>query len=130
MKALSALIMALCVISAVPAFGAGAPKLDTTGTMGLSDRNGDQKIDREEYNQRMTEVFYFADVDKDGSLTIVELAAVEPVDPRAFQNADKDGNGKLSLGEFLYAVHIDFYTADTNRDGAIDMQELRLFMGK
>jgi len=27
-------------------------------------------------------------------------------------------------------VHIDFYTADTNRDGVIDIQELRMFMGK
>jgi Ca2+-binding EF-hand superfamily protein len=130
MKTLSALIMALCVISALPAFGAGAPKLDTTGTMGLADRNGDRKIDREEYHQRMTEVFYFADVDKDGNLTIVELAAGEPVDPQAFRNADQDGNGRLSLGEFLYAVHIDFYTADRNRDGFIDIQELRGFMGK
>lgn len=130
MKALSALIMALCVISAVPVLGAGAPKLDPAATMGLADRNGDRKIDREEYNQRMTEVFFFADVDKDGNLTIVELAAVEPVDPQAFQNADKNGNGKLTLGEFLYAVHIDFYTADTNRDGTIDMQELKVFMGQ
>jgi Ca2+-binding EF-hand superfamily protein len=130
MKALSALIMALCVISAVPAFGAGTPALDTTATMGLADKNGDRKIDREEYNQRMTEVFFFADVDKDGNLTIVELAAVTTVDPQAFRNADKDGNGKLTLGEFLYAVHIDFYTADANRDGFIDMPELRVFMGQ
>jgi len=27
-------------------------------------------------------------------------------------------------------VHIDFYTADTNRDGTINMQELRVFMGR
>jgi len=27
-------------------------------------------------------------------------------------------------------VHIDFYTADTNRDGFIDNQELKVFMGK
>jgi Ca2+-binding EF-hand superfamily protein len=130
MKALSALIIALFVISAVPALGAGAPKLDPTAAMGLADRNGDRKIDREEYNQRMTEVFYFADVDKDGNLTFGELAAAEPVDLQAFQNADTDGNGKLTLGEFLYAVHIDFYTADTNKDGFIDMQELRVFMGQ
>jgi Ca2+-binding EF-hand superfamily protein len=130
MKALSALIIALCMISAVPAFAAGVPKLDPAATMGLADRNGDRKIDREEYHQRMTEVFYFADADKDGNLTIVELAAAQPVDPQAFQNADKDGNGKLTLGEFLYAVHLDFYTADTNRDGTIDMQELKVFMGQ
>jgi Ca2+-binding EF-hand superfamily protein len=129
MQALRALIIALCVVLAVPAFGAGAPQLDADSTMGLTDRNGDQKIDREEYNQRMTEVFYFANIGKDGNLTLAELAAVAPVDPQAFQIADKDGNGKLSLGEFLYAVHIDFYTADTNRDGTIDMQELRVFMG-
>ena len=130
MKALSALILAVCILSVVPAFGAGAPKLGAAGTMGLADRNGDQKIDREEYNQRMTEVFFFADVDKDGNLTIDELAAVEPVDPKVFQTADRDGNGKLSLGEFLYAVHIDFTGADTNRDGYIDMQELKAFMGQ
>jgi Ca2+-binding EF-hand superfamily protein len=130
MQALSGLILAVCVISAVPTFGAGAPKLDAAGTMGLTDRTGDQKIDREEYNQRMTEVFFFADADKDGNLTIAELTAVVPVDTRAFQMADKDRNGKLSLGEFLYSVHIDFTSADTNRDGVIDMQELRVFMGQ
>jgi hypothetical protein len=27
-------------------------------------------------------------------------------------------------------VHIDLYTADTNRDGVIDILELRVFMGR
>jgi Ca2+-binding EF-hand superfamily protein len=78
----------------------------------------------------MIEVFFFADIDKDGQLTYAELVAVEKVDPEAFKRADRDGNGKLSLYEFMYVIHRDFDAADQNQDGVIDLQELRILMEK
>jgi hypothetical protein len=75
---------------------AGAERLDANATMALVDKNKDGRIDREEFHQRMTEVFFFADVDKDGQLTFAELVTVEKVDSEAFKRADRDGSGKLS----------------------------------
>jgi hypothetical protein len=58
------------------------------------------------------------------------LVAVTPVDPEAFKRADRDGDGKRSHYKFLYNVHRDFDAADQNQDGAIDLQELRVLMGR
>lgn len=122
-----ALICAL-MVNVSPA--ASAERMDASSTMALVDKNKDSRIDREEYHLRMTEVFFFADVDKDGQLTFAELVAVEKVDPETFKRADRDGNGKLSLYEFMYVVHRDFEAADQNGDGVIDMEELRVLVGK
>jgi Ca2+-binding EF-hand superfamily protein len=120
--------MCAWVASISPA--ASAERMDASSTMALADKNKDGRIDREEFHQRMVEVFFFADVDKDGQLTYVELTAVEQVDPEAFKRADRGGNGKLSLYEFMYAMHRDFEAADKNGDGVIDMEELRVLVGK
>jgi Ca2+-binding EF-hand superfamily protein len=98
--------------------------------MELSDKNRDGRIDREEFHQRMTEIFYFADVDKDGKLTFAELIVVEKVDSEALKRADRDSNGNLSLYEFMYVIHRDFEAADKNIDGVIDLKELRILMGE
>jgi Ca2+-binding EF-hand superfamily protein len=131
MKAIQLIGLALMyalIINIAPA--AGADRLDANATMALTDKNKDGRIDREEFHQRMTEVFFFADVDKDGQLTFAELVAVEKVDPEALKKADRDGNGKLSLYEFMYVIHRDFDAADKNQDGTIDLQELRVLVGK
>ena len=109
---------------------AGAERLDANATMALVDKNKDGRIDREEFHLRMTEVFFFADLDKDGQLTFVELVAVATADPEAFKRGDRDGNGKLSLYEFMYVIHRDFDAADKNQDGVIDLQELRVLVEK
>jgi Ca2+-binding EF-hand superfamily protein len=116
-------------VASIPPAASGE-RMDASSTMALVDKNKDGRIDREEFHQRMTEVFFFADVDKDGQLTYAELTAVEYVDPEVFKRADRDGNGKLSLYEFMYVVHRDFDAADKNADGVIDMEELRVLVGK
>lgn len=124
----SLVLMCALMANIIPA--AAAERLDANATMALSDKNKDGRIDREEFHQRMTEVFFFADVDKDGHLTFAELVAVANADPDAFKRADRDGNQKLTLYEFLYVIHRDFDAADKNQDGVIDLQELRVLVGK
>lgn len=125
---LASLIVCILMMNNAPAVGAG--RLDANATMALSDKNRDGRIDREEFHQRMTEIFFFADVDKDGRLTFAELTVVEKVDPEALKRADRDSNGTLSLYEFMFVIHRDFEAADKNQDGVIDFEELRLLMGK
>jgi len=120
----------MCALMVNIAWTASAEQMGANATMALVDKNKDGRIDREEFHQRMTEVFFFADVDKDGQLTFAELAAVTKVDPEAFKRADRDGGGKLSLYEFIYVIHRDFDAADKNQDGVIDLQELQVLMGK
>ena len=131
MKAiLLASLTIVCILMITGAPAIGADRLDANATMALSDKNRDGRIDREEFHQRMTEIFFFADVDKDGRLTFAELTVVEKVDPEALKRADRDSDGNLSLYEFTYVLHRDFDAADKNQDGVIDIEELRVLMGK
>jgi len=79
----------------------------------------------------MTEVFFFADTDKDGKLSWEELqAVVVDADPQRFKAADSDGDGKLALYEYLYVLHVDFATADKNQDGVLDMEEVAAMLAR
>jgi Ca2+-binding EF-hand superfamily protein len=118
------------VMVATASLGVTSQRMDTAATMAIADKNGDSRIDREEYHQRMTDVFFFADMDKDGNLTITEIRLVEDVDPQAFNAADRDGNQSLSIYEYHYVLHKDFDVADRNSDGTIDMEELDLLVSK
>jgi len=122
----------LLILSAAisTAFGADNMRMDAAGTLAISDKNGDDRVDREEYHRRMTEVFFFVDIDKDGNLSISEIQQVEVVDPRRFKAADRDGSQTLSLHEYLNALYHDFDTADRDSDGTLDMEELRLMIEK
>ena len=90
-----------------------------------TDRNGDGRIDREEFHRRTVEVFYFLDVNRDGYLVISEIAVIQT---EAFRAADRDGDGKLSLQEYLNARFKDFSAMDANGDGAITKDELERFL--
>ncbi|HEX7127087.1 MAG TPA: hypothetical protein VF406_15110 [Thermodesulfobacteriota bacterium] len=120
---LLALSMVLVLAAATTSSTAGErpASSDMRSAYGATDRNGDNRVDREEFHQRMVEVFFFEDADKDGSLTDGELADVEA---RAFRMADRDGNGTLSMYEFLDARFEDFEGADRDGDGTLTIQEV------
>jgi Ca2+-binding EF-hand superfamily protein len=90
----------------------------------VTDRNGDGKVDREEFHQRTIEVFYFLDTTRRGYLTIDQLQGVVI---ESFRLADRNGDSRLSLEEFLGARHRDFDAADTNRDGVVTYGEVEAF---
>ena len=92
----------------------------------ITDRNSDGFIDRGEFHQRMVELFFFADADRDGRLLPAELPGV-PAD--AFRGADRDGNGVLDLAEFTQARAVDFGQADSNGDGLLSRIEVDAVSG-
>ena len=86
------------------------------------DKNGDGKLDREEFHQAVTESFFFRDTNKVGYLTIVELRNATPEELKALQR-----NGRITLQEYLNALHRDFDAADTDRDGLLSVEEIVIY---
>ncbi len=128
MKKVTLWLLLISVIIATGAFSADTQRMDAAETLTITDKNDDNRIDREEYHQRMTEVFFFADTNKDGNLEIIEIQVIEGIDPQRFKAADRDGNQTLSVYEYLYALHNDFETADGDKDGTLNLEELRLMV--
>ncbi|MDX1650265.1 MAG: EF-hand domain-containing protein [Myxococcota bacterium] len=86
----------------------------------VADRNDDGIVDRREFEERMVDVFFILDVDKDGGLVAAE---VPRVGPEAFARADRNGDGRLQLPEFLEARAADFERADRDDDGGLNATE-------
>jgi Ca2+-binding EF-hand superfamily protein len=87
------------------------------------DKNGDGKLDREEFHQAVIESFFFRDTNKVGYLTINELRVVTPEERKALQRS-----GQLTLQEYLNALHRDFEAADTDRDGLLTVEEIEIYI--
>ena len=114
-----------CLLTMATAPQADAQAADDTFATSDLDKNG--KIDRAEYQRRMVEVFYFADKNKDGVVTIEEIVAIETLDEKAFKAADRDGNGKLTVNEFVAYRMIQFDEADRNKDGVLTLEEVEIW---
>jgi Ca2+-binding EF-hand superfamily protein len=130
MKKAALWLLIISIVLSTAAFGADIDRMDAAEVMSMSDKNQDGRIDREEYYQRMTEVFFFIDTNKDGSLTITEIEAAGAIAPERFKAADRDGDQTLSLREYLNALNNDFDSADRDKDGTLNMEELRRMVGK
>jgi Ca2+-binding EF-hand superfamily protein len=99
------------------------PTYDPRAAFAETDTNHDGAVDHEEFLERITEVFYAADVNKDGVLTPVEVTATL-TETANLGAADSNGNGTLTLHEFLRARLKDYDQADTNGDGLLDLDEV------
>ena len=120
----STVLAAAAVCLLVAASPGGARAQSESEAFSLTDYNKDGVIDRQEYQRRMIEVLYFDDKNKDGFVTIEELRAIGPVDMQAFRAADKNGDGKLSVDEFVAYRMADFDAADKNHDGVLSYEEV------
>ena len=103
---------------------------DPRAAFAETDKNQDGVIDREEFYQRVVEIFFFGDHDKDGYLSPQELAATVEF-PDDFKNADLDHDGRISLVEFMNVRFKTFDEVDTNHDGELSLDEvLKAWEGK
>ena len=92
----------------------------------VHDRNGDDRIDRAEFQEWMVEVFFHRDQAKKGYLTFEDLKDV--MTPQTFAAADRKGDGKLWLDEFLNALFQDFEALDVNKDGSITIKQIEAYI--
>ena len=106
----------------VAAQQAPAPVSDPRSAFAATDKNKDGVIDHAEFQERITEVFYFADKDKNGLAKKGELHVFD--EDELFAEADKNGDGQLSLREFVAARFVLFEEADTNKDGVLSLDEV------
>jgi Ca2+-binding EF-hand superfamily protein len=119
--------------------GAAAKPTDPGARIfGLLDRNGDGVITRDEMDAARKAAFERLDANHDGYLDEEEFAARNPDpgapiappeiesrqkhDPRFIQ-LDRNGDGRISLEEYLADGHDRFARADRNRDGKLTREE-------
>ena len=87
-----------------------------------TDTNHDGAIDHEEFHERIVEIFYSADANKDGFLDAAELKRL--AFPEDFTADDKDADGRVSMREFLRVRFLDFERTDGNHDGVLEIDEV------
>jgi Ca2+-binding EF-hand superfamily protein len=84
-----------------------------------SDRSG--SIDFEEFRGHMSDVFFHADVNHNGSLEGNELSILNQA---RLSGTDTNNDGALNLREFLNSTASDFRSSDRNRNNLLERNEL------
>lgn len=120
----------LIAASALGLFLADAPATaqpapDARAWVKTHDRNGDGKIDREEFHQAAVEAFFFRDKDKSGYLAVAEL---KEASPEALKAVKRKNDARISLQEYVNALFKDFEAADTDGDGLLSAQEIETYL--
>lgn len=95
---------------------------DPRAAFAETDKNKDGEIDLGEFHARLVEVFYRADTNKDGFLSVEEYSRLPY--PYEFKAADVDGDGRLSLHEFVRIRYKQFQAADKNDDAELSVDEV------
>jgi Ca2+-binding EF-hand superfamily protein len=117
-------IVALVLLLDLTPATAQTPLPNTRMWVKQHDRNGDGKIDREEFHQAAVEAFFHRDRDKSGSLAIDELKEASPEAMRAVKRKD---NARITLQEYVNAVFKDFEAADADGDGLLSVEEIEKY---
>ena len=114
------------LIAAKTSWSQTKQSMNSEEIMDITDLDGDDRIDIQEYHHRITDVYFFLDTDKDGKLTVVEIQKSMPnLDADRIGNADVNGDNIITIYEFRYVLYKDFEAMDKNQDGSLDMQEMK-----
>ncbi len=92
------------------------------------DRNKDGRIDRAEFQEWMTDVFYLRDKGHKGYLVLDDVRGI--MAPETLKAINRKGDGKLTLQEFLNATFQDFAAIDVNQDGSVTIDEIETYIKK
>jgi len=98
---------------------------DLRAAFKAADKNGDGRLDREEFRQAVIEGFYFRDKERKGYLTADQLPEASPA---AFNAANVKHDGRLTLQEEVNATLKDFDAADVNKDGVLTFEEFEAYV--
>jgi len=132
MKSTKCIFLLLAIVSLIAADTAWAKEgqsMNSEEIIDISDLNGDDRINIEEYRNRITDVYFFLDANKDGKLTVVEIQKSIPnLDPDVIDNADVNDDTIITIYEFRYVLYKDFDAMDQNQDGNLDKQEMKTMM--
>jgi Ca2+-binding EF-hand superfamily protein len=83
-------------------------------------------IDRAEFQEWVVDVFFFRDTNHKGYLVPGDVQ--DAMSAEKFKAADRNGDGRLTLQEFLNALFQDFAAMDVNQDGAITVGEIEAYI--
>ena len=114
-------LLALALAFAV----AGAADAEDRPRFTILDEDGDGVITKIEFLRNKTKIFFRAvkDIDQDQRLGPGEIK----ITPQAFDEADLNGDGKLSGAEFVQARFTQFDSVDANGDQKITSEEFQAF---
>src|SRR5262245_55770919 len=131
----AAVLTAGAALGAMLSFGTSVAQStsdeETRKAFAAADVNNDGYLDVNEYVAQVIYIFKAIDKNGDGYITVQEWAAYNPgYDPSRFKAIDRDGDGKVSLGEAVGWKMIEFFDIDTNRDGAITVEEIIIYQRK
>jgi len=116
------LAITVAAFTGVASAGDQQTPYDVKAAFAETDTDGDGEIDLCEFHERMVEVFYNADTNKDGYLSPDEYQRL-PFSGD-FKDADPAGKGRISLHDFFAARYRQFVEADRNQDGALSLDEV------
>jgi Ca2+-binding EF-hand superfamily protein len=120
------LIVALAWLASAAAFARAeepAKPYDTKAAFDEADTNHDGAIALDEFYNRLVDVFFLGDTDKDGFLTEEEFVRVVVI-KEDFAKVDANKDGKLSRREFISARLPLFVAIDTDKDGELSIEEV------
>jgi Ca2+-binding EF-hand superfamily protein len=120
----AAALVALGLSLTPPASAQVPPPVPLQERFTQADKNGDGRIDREEFHRMAVESFYFRDKGKKGYLVVEELPETSR---EAFRAANRKADGRLTLEEYVNALFVDFDKADTGKDGGLTFEEIRVY---
>ncbi len=106
------------------------PVLAADDTFTKLDRDGNGRIDRQEYLDSASRQFKELDRNKDGSIDRKEVRIGAPGWKGRFNELDADKDGRISKEEFTRGALDDFDLLDSNKDGAIDRSEFEASRNK